>query len=54
MNFVRVGRVEALLIEARVVAQTRQMITCRVELKRENDELIAEASSQQLLLPMKA
>lgn len=54
MNFVRVGRAEALLIEARVVAQRRQMITCRVELKRENDELIAEASSQQLLLPTKA
>ena len=54
MNFVRVGRAEALLIEARVVAQTRQMITCRVELKRENDELLAEASSQQLFLPTKA
>jgi uncharacterized protein (TIGR00369 family) len=54
MNFVRVGRAEALLIEATVVAQTCQMITCRAELKRENDELIADASSQQLLLPMKA
>jgi uncharacterized protein (TIGR00369 family) len=53
MNFARVGRAEALLIEARVVAQTRQMITCRVELKRENGELIADASSQQLLLPIK-
>ena len=54
LNFVRVGRAEALLREVRVVAQSRQMITCRVELKRENDGLIADASSQQLLLPMKA
>ena len=53
MNFVRVGRAEALLIEARVIAQTRQMITCRVELKRADGELIAEASAQQLLVPFK-
>jgi uncharacterized protein (TIGR00369 family) len=53
MNFVRVGRAEALLIEARVIAQTRQMITCRVELKRADGELIAEASAQQLLVPFR-
>lgn len=53
MNFIRVGRGEPLLIEARVIAQTRQMITCRVELHREDGELIAEATAQQLLVPLK-
>lgn len=49
MNFVRIGRAHPLLIEARIVAQTRQMITCRVELRRDDGELIAEATAQQLL-----
>jgi uncharacterized protein (TIGR00369 family) len=52
MNFVRIGRAEALLIEARVIAQSRQMITCRVELKREDGELLAESPPQQLIVPL--
>jgi acyl-coenzyme A thioesterase PaaI-like protein len=52
MNFVRVGREHPLNIEARVVAQTRQLITARAEFQREDGVLIAEASAQQLVLPM--
>jgi uncharacterized protein (TIGR00369 family) len=51
MNFVRIGRTQPLDIEAKVVAQTRQMITVRAEFRREDGELLAEASAQQLLMP---
>jgi acyl-coenzyme A thioesterase PaaI-like protein len=50
ISFVRDGRPETLLIEARVIAQTSQMIPCRVEWKRQDGELIAEASAKQLLV----
>lgn len=50
MNFVRVGRSQPLTIEARVVSKTRQMITVRAEFRREDGELIAEATAQQLLM----
>lgn len=52
MNFVRVGRAHALLIEARVVAATRQLLTVRAKLRREDGELVAEASAQQLTVPL--
>ena len=51
VNFIRVGRGQPLAIEGTVVAQRRQMLTVRVTLKRENGELIAEASAQQALQP---
>jgi uncharacterized protein (TIGR00369 family) len=51
MNFVRIARAQPLEIEAKVVAQTRQLITVRAEFRREDGELIAEASAQQLLMP---
>ena len=51
VNFVRIGRAQPLHIEARVVAQTRQMITVRAEFHREDGELLAEATAQQLLMP---
>lgn len=51
MNFVRIGRNGPLAIEAKVVAHTRQMITVRAEFRREDGELLAEASAQQLLMP---
>jgi uncharacterized protein (TIGR00369 family) len=53
MNFVLVGRAAPLQIEGRVVAQTRQLITVRAELRREDGELIAEANAQQLLTPLR-
>jgi uncharacterized protein (TIGR00369 family) len=51
VNFLRVGRERPLAIDARVVAHTRQMITVRAEFRREDGELIAEATAQQLLTP---
>jgi uncharacterized protein (TIGR00369 family) len=51
VNFIRVGRAHPLVIEAVVVAQTRQMITVRATLKREDGKLIADASAQQALQP---
>ena len=50
VNFIRVGRCHPLAIEAKVVAQTRQMITVRADFRRDDGELIAEASAQQLLM----
>ena len=50
VNFLRVGRQGPLRIEAKVVAKTRQMITARAEFRREDGELLAEATAQQLLL----
>lgn len=50
VNFLRVGRQGPLRIEATVVAKTRQMITVRAEFRREDGELLAEATAQQLLL----
>ena len=49
VNFIRVGRADPLAIEAIVVAETRQMITVRVTFKREDGELIAEATARQAL-----
>jgi uncharacterized protein (TIGR00369 family) len=54
LNFLRVGRERPLQIDARVVAQTRQLITVRAEFRREDAELIAEATAQQLLTPFDA
>ena len=49
VNFIRVGRAHPLAIEAVVVAQTRTLLTVRATLKREDGELIAEATAQQVL-----
>lgn len=53
VNFLRVGRAHPLSIEARVVAATRQLLTVRAEFRRDDSELIAEATGQQLLMPLK-
>jgi uncharacterized protein (TIGR00369 family) len=53
LNFLRVTPAQALDIEARVVAKTRQVITLRVEFRREDGELIAEATAQQLVVPFR-
>ena len=49
VNFVRVGRAHPLEIEAVVVAQTQRLLTVRASLRREDGELVAEASAQQAL-----
>jgi uncharacterized protein (TIGR00369 family) len=50
VQFLRLGRAHPLLIEARIVAQTRQLITCRAEFRREDGDLVAEATGQQLVI----
>lgn len=50
VQFLRVGRAHPLLIEARIIAHTRQLISCRSEFRREDGDLIAEASGQQLVI----
>jgi len=50
MHFLKVGRDGPLAIEARVVAQTRQLITARAEFRREDGALIAEATAQQIVM----
>jgi uncharacterized protein (TIGR00369 family) len=54
VSFIRVTLLQPLCIEARVVAQTRQLITARAEFRREDGEMIAEASAQQLIMPFAA
>jgi acyl-coenzyme A thioesterase PaaI-like protein len=49
VNFIRVGRAHPVEIEAVVVAQTERVLTVRATLKREDGELIADASAQQTL-----
>ena len=49
VSFIRVARAGQLDIEARVVAQTRKLITARAEFRREDGNIVAEASAQQLV-----
>jgi uncharacterized protein (TIGR00369 family) len=51
VSFVRVAKDHPLTIEARVVSQTKTMITVRAEFRRADGELIVEVSGQQLLQP---
>ncbi len=54
VNFIRVTPPRPLLIEGRVIARTRQLMTVRATFAREDGELIAEAGAQQILLPAPA
>ena len=49
VQFVRVGRAHPLAIEARVTAQSRQLITVAADFRRPDGELIATANAQQVL-----
>jgi uncharacterized protein (TIGR00369 family) len=49
LQFFRIGRAEDLDIEARVVAQTRQLISVEADFRRPDGALIASASAQQVL-----
>lgn len=51
VNFLKVSRNEALGIEGRVVAQTRQLITTRAAFRRPDGVLIADATAQQIAMP---
>jgi uncharacterized protein (TIGR00369 family) len=50
LNFLRVGRAHPLIVEAHVVAQTRQLVTVRAEFRRQDGALIADATAQQILM----
>ncbi|MCI3133960.1 PaaI family thioesterase [Phenylobacterium aquaticum] len=51
IQFFRVGRAHPLEIEARVLAQTKQLISVEADFRRPDGELIAKASAQQVLTP---
>ncbi|WP_340645018.1 PaaI family thioesterase [Phenylobacterium sp.] len=51
MLFVKVGAARPLTIEGRVTAVTRQLITVEADFRREDGDLIARASAQQILMP---
>ena len=53
INFVRVSQVVPLAIEARVIAQTRQAITVRATFHGAGERLVAEATAQQFLQPLR-
>ena len=50
MQFVKVGRAHPLVIEGRVVAATRRLITVEAGFHSEDGELIARATAQQIVL----
>ena len=51
VSFFKVGRGD-MDIEAKVVSQSRQMIACRVTFMSTEGVLLAEATAQQILVPM--
>ena len=51
VRFVKVARGHPLLIEGRVLAATKRLITVEADFRRPDGELIAKASAQQILLP---
>lgn len=52
LQFFRIGRAHPLDIEARVVAQTRQLISVEADFRRPDGDLIAKATAQQVLVAM--
>lgn len=54
IRFFKLGRAHPLLIEGRVVARSRQLISVEVEFRREDGELLAKATGQQFVTPWPA
>ena len=52
LQYFKIGRAHPLDIEARVVAQTRQLISVEADFRRPDGDLIARATAQQLLVAM--
>lgn len=52
IQFLHVGGAHPLEIEATVIAQSRQLISCRAAIRREDGTLLVEATAQQLMLPI--
>lgn len=53
IGFFHVARAEPLHLTAEVVAQSRRMISCRVAFRAAEGLLVAEATAQQILLPLR-
>ena len=49
VQFLKLARGEPLIIEARVIAQSKQTITVEAEIRNEPGDLIAKAGAQQLI-----
>lgn len=54
VQFFRIARNEPIFIEAKVVAQTKQLISVEAEFKTSGDRLIAKASAQQMIVDFPA
>jgi uncharacterized protein (TIGR00369 family) len=54
VRFFKPGRAHPLLIDARVVARSRQLISVEVEFRRGDGELLAKATGQQFVTPYPA
>jgi uncharacterized protein (TIGR00369 family) len=54
VQFFRIARNEPVVIEARVVAQTKQLISVEAEIRTSGDRLIAKASAQQVIVEFPA
>ncbi len=54
IRFFKLGRAHPLLIEGRVVARSRQLISVEVEFRSEEGDLMAKASGQQFVTPYPA
>ncbi|WP_312164762.1 PaaI family thioesterase [Phenylobacterium sp.] len=52
MQFVKVGRAHPLLIEGRVTAASKRLVTVEADFRREDGELIARVNGQQIVLPV--
>lgn len=50
VQFFKIGRAAPLDLEARVVAQTRQLISVEADFRRPDGDLIARATAQQVLV----
>lgn len=52
VQFLKLARGEPLVIEARVLAQSKQVITVEADFRFEDGALIAKASAQQIVTPL--
>jgi uncharacterized protein (TIGR00369 family) len=53
VHFLKLTRGEPLSIEARVIAQSKQVITVEADFRTETGTLIAKATAQQVITPLK-
>jgi uncharacterized protein (TIGR00369 family) len=51
IQFFKLARGEPLIIEARVIAQSKQLIAVETDIRREDGDLIAKAGAQQIVTP---